>query len=414
MTVDPEFRRPILAHWLLFVFVLMPPVGVYAALGIAPLLAVAALGVVVLCPRESWRWVRQPRMLAGLLAALAVLGVASGLWSILPQHSFLEGLRFLTLSASGLIVAGAVASLGDGERRRILRWTAMSIIVTVAVLVADLTLGLPVLRLFVHGEVIPHERFDRGTTVIGLLFWPLALGLWRARARRLLAVTCVAVAVALIVIPSSTNRLALSAGAVAWVLTWSAPRAIPRLVLAATVVFGLALPFALPRLLPSNESVVVLADHAPWIKFSGLHRLLIWRFVSERTAERPLLGWGMDASRELPGGHTRLVDTLSRPIVPDSAEALPLHPHDAFLQWWVELGAIGAVLGITAVATLLLSITALGSSVAAASATAFAVGALTIAMLGYGFWQSWWLSTLWLAGSLTAAVATGGNQIRKS
>jgi O-antigen ligase len=414
MTVNPEFRRRILPHWLLFVFVLMPPVGVYAALGIAPLLAVSAIGVVVLCPRESWHWVRQPRLLAGLLAALAVLGAASGLWSILPQHSFLEGLRFLTLSASGLVVAGAVASLGDGARGRILRWTAVSIIVTVAALVADLTLGLPVLRLFVHSEVIPLERFDRGTTVVGLLFWPLALGLWRAQARQLLAVTCVAVAVALIVIPSSANRLALFAGAVAWALTWSAPRAIPRLVLAATVVLGLALPFALPRLLPSNESVVVLADHAPWIKFSGLHRLLIWRFVSERTAERPLLGWGMDASRELPGGHARLIDTLSRPIVPDSAEALPLHPHDAFLQWWVELGAIGAVLGLSAVATLLLSIAGLRSPMAAASATAFAVGGLTIALLGYGFWQSWWLSTLWLAGSLTAAVASYAGQTRKS
>ncbi|HTI86638.1 MAG TPA: O-antigen ligase family protein [Alphaproteobacteria bacterium] len=414
MTVNPESRRPILAHWLLLIFVLMPPVGVYAALGVAPLLAVAAVGVVVLSPRESWRWVRQPRLLAVLLGALAVVGMASGLWSILPQHSFLEGLRFLTLSASGLVVAGAVASLGDGARGRILRWSAISIIVTVAALALDLAVGLPVLRLFVRGEVIPLERFDRGTTVIGLLFWPITLGLWRAQARRLLAVTCVAVVVALIVIPSSANRLALAIGAVTWILAWSVPRAIPRLVLAATVVVGLALPFAIPRLLPSNESVVVLADHAPWIKFSGLHRLLIWRFVSERTAERPLLGWGMDASRELPGGHTKLVETLSRPIVPDSSEALPLHPHDAFLQWWVELGAIGAVLGLGAVVTLLLRVASLPSRVAVASATAFAVGAITIAMLGYGFWQSWWLSTLWLAGSLTAAVSTAGDQTRKS
>jgi exopolysaccharide production protein ExoQ len=415
MNVTPESRRSILASWLLFVFVLMPPVGVYAALGVAPLLAVAAIGIVALTPRDAWQWVRKPQPLAGLLAALGVLGAASALWSILPQHSFFEGVRFLTLSASGLVVAGAVMSLADGERSRVLRWTAVSIIATIAALGIDLSLGLPVLRRAIGNTdgYLPIERFDRGTTVIGLLVWPIALGLWRAHARRLLAATCIAAAAALIIIPSSANRLALVAGAVAWGLAWCAPRAIPRLVLIATVALGLAMPFVIPRLMPSNETIVAIAEQAPWIKFSGLHRLLIWRFVSERIAERPLLGWGMDASRELPGGHTKLVETISRPVITNNAEALPLHPHNAVLQWWVELGAIGAVLGLAIVVTLLLRAAVLSEREATASTMAFAVAALTIAMLGYGFWQSWWLSTLWLAGSLTAAVVAEG-QTRKS
>jgi O-antigen ligase len=289
--------------------------------------------------------------------------------------------------------------------------------VTVVALAIDRALGFPVLRLAIGAapdQFIYLERFDRGTTVIGLLFWPLSLGLWRERRMRLLAATCVAVAAAIVIIPSSANRLALAVGAIMWVLTWYAPRAIPRLMLVAAVVLGLALPFAIPRLLPSNESVVVLHDHAPWIKFTGLHRLLIWRFVSERIAERPMLGWGIDASRELPGGHTKLVDTISRPVITANSEALPLHPHNAFMQWWVELGAVGAVLGLATVAMLVLRAGALRPYETTASATAFAGAALTIAMLGYGFWQSWWLSTLWLAGALIAAVAAHPGQTRTS
>ena len=34
---------------------------------------------------------------------------------------------------------------------------------------------------------------------------------------------------------------------------------------------------------------------------SAAHRLLIWDFVIARIADRPLLGWGMEASRVVPG-----------------------------------------------------------------------------------------------------------------
>jgi O-antigen ligase len=336
-------------------------------------------------------------------------------WSILPAHSLTEGLRFLTLSASGLVVVGAATSLAHEERNRILRWTAISTAVTVAALAIDLALGLPLLRIAIAaepGQVIHLERFDRGTTVIGLLFWPVAFSLARERTFGLLGVLIAATVVALLMIPSSANRLAFLIAALLWLAAGYAPRLTRRAVTIATIALALALPMAVPRLLPTNEAVVELKDSAPWIKYTGLHRLLIWRFVSERVAERPLLGWGMDASRELPGGHVKLADTLSRPVVPENAEALPLHPHNAFLQWWVELGAVGVALCLAVVVMLLRRIAALGPREASA-ATAYAVAALTIAMLGYGFWQSWWLSTLWLAGTLVAS-ATGARQTRRS
>jgi hypothetical protein len=42
--------------------------------------------------------------------------------------------------------------------------------------------------------------------------------------------------------------------------------------------------------------VTWLAASAPWLRVSALHRLVIWRFTSDRIAEHPLLGWGMRAS----------------------------------------------------------------------------------------------------------------------
>ncbi len=105
---------------------------------------------------------------------------------------------------------------------------------------------------------------------------------------------------------------------------------------------------ALPLAIPSSETLVAMRAETPWIKWSGMHRLLIWRFTSERIAERPLLGWGMDAARELPGGKTHLATRFPDAGLPEDAEALPLHPHDAVLQWEVELGIPGTALCLAA------------------------------------------------------------------
>ena len=86
---------------------------------------------------------------------------------------------------------------------------------------------------------------------------------------------------------------------------------------------------------------------------SAAHRLLIWDFVILRIAERPLLGWGMEASRSLPG-HATTPPGGPGPLRPGwrrdarlagrRAELLPLHPHNGALQLRLELGWPGVLL----------------------------------------------------------------------
>ena len=70
---------------------------------------------------------------------------------------------------------------------------------------------------------------------------------------------------------------------------------------------------------------------------STYHRLLVWGFTADRIEERPVLGWGLNASRAVPGGAKSL--DVSEP-------ALPLHPHNAALQWRLELGILGVLFGV--------------------------------------------------------------------
>ena len=88
------------------------------------------------------------------------------------------------------------------------------------------------------------------------------------------------------------------------------------------------------------------------------------------------------------------------------AEALPLHPHDAPLQWRLELGFPGLLLASAAIGLALwrLATTSAWPPWRRAAAFGYAASALLIALVSFGTWQSWWLSALWLGAALMASL----------
>jgi O-antigen ligase len=141
------------------------------------------------------------------------------------------------------------------------------------------------------------------------------------------------------------------------------------------------------------------------LPLSAVHRLVIWDFAAARIAEKPLAGWGMEASRALPGGRARPdAATLDRLNITTPAqreflalahvEVMPLHPHNGALQLWLELGGIGALIGAALI--LLLGFAASRSAVPAVGAGMLASAAVT-GMLSFGLWQAWWVASLLLA-----------------
>jgi len=178
----------------------------------------------------------------------------------------------------------------------------------------------------------------------------------------------------------------------------------------------IAIGIAIPVATPSYDAVLTIHTEAPWIKYSGIHRLLIWRFAADRLAERPLLGWGMDASRAIPGGKTDFNDRLPTLHYPGGAEALPLHPHDAALQLQLELGLPGLVLGLGIVVFVVYRVgwRAELSAHERAAALALCGSALIVALLSFGIWQAWWQATLWLVAALYCANVGHGATLKQT
>ena len=214
----------------------------------------------------------------------------------------------------------------------------------------------------------------------------------------------------LISLPGETARLATIAGLAAALLSLAAPRLVPRLVGAGVAVLILLMPL-LVAFVPQIPS----ANLPP----SAVHRLVIWDFAAQRIAEKPLTGWGLEASRAMPGGQAQPdAATLDRLNIKASAQrqflalphvgVMPLHPHNGALQLWLELGGIGALIG----AALMLALGFAASRSAAPAVGAGILGSAAVTgMLSFGLWQAWWVASLLLA--IVALATQKGAGLRR-
>ena len=119
-------------------------------------------------------------------------------------------------------------------------------------------------------------------------------------------------------------------------------------------------------------------------------RLDIWTYSAARVLEHPGLGWGLDASRLIGG-------------------PVSLHTHNAALQVWLELGAVGAALFALIWVVVFEAIgKAAPADRAGAAACAGAAGATCHRRASFGVWQEWWLAL----AAVTAAVCSALLQVR--
>lgn len=146
------------------------------------------------------------------------------------------------------------------------------------------------------------------------------------------------------------------------------------------------------------------------------HRLYIWNYTAKRSAERFWTGFGIDASRhpqfkeEVIWQQKTLNDqgiVTSRPI---HGYTISMHPHNAFLQWWLELGCTGVIL-LASVLTITMRRLQYATrnkprlQQACLRIPPFAV--TLIACVSYGIWQNWWLATLLISYAMVVLMNRG-------
>ena len=385
-----------------------PLVVVLQSKAMAPigLVALAFAVIAHLRATRSLPWPHGPVVMAA--TGLGLWAMVSALWAIEPSRAIGTG---ASLAAMALLAGGAATAVRDSDdatRRRLALALAIGLALGLATAAVDALTGNAI-RAAVRGlrEVPAALVFGLkpAASVMALLL-PLAIAVpWPLLPRALLLLGGAAVLVAL---PGDTAKIAAVLGLLVAGATAMAPRLVPRIVGAGIA----AVILAMPLMVAAIPSLPV--ERLP---FSALHRMVIWDFTAVRIAERPVLGWGMEASRTVPGGReTPPGEILDRLRVTEPAQraafaaphvqVLPLHPHNGALQVWLELGAIGALIA-AALAWLA------GSAAARAPSPPAAAGALAsaavTAMLSFGAWQAWWVAAMLLAAVVCAALPAKGS-----
>lgn len=395
-----------------------PTTPVAVLLAVAPALAVAqframALAVTVALVlsvathrrvRGVWPWPR-PGVVAWLAVGLLGWCGVAALWSPEPVRAMQTTGGLAALLGLALMTARALAE--EAAPRRLAFALAGGLAAGLALAAADHASG-NWLRLAMRGfPDMPAISFGLKPAVsLMVLLLPLVVVVPMAWALRgLLVLAGLAVALWL---PADSAKIAAVAGVAAAGLAMVLPRAVPRLAALGFAIFILAAPLVFAFGLSHAPSLEPLPR-------SAAHRVLIWDFVLDRIAEKPLLGWGMESSRAIPGGSDNFAAEdlarygLNSPeahnwFAAPAARRLPLHTHNAALQIWLELGLVGALLAAALGGTALLA--------AGASPAGFgmAVSALVTGQLSFGVWQPWWVASVLLA-ALVASVLRPGARV---
>lgn len=137
----------------------------------------------------------------------------------------------------------------------------------------------------------------------------------------------------------------------------------------------LLMPFVFVSL---KTDVAPSAPASPFVQSANMgERLEIWQFAAQKITEQPFLGYGVEAMRIL----------KSDTVFSVNKTHTMLHPHNGFLQLWLEMGILGAVLGIAGLWLVILRI--LKDPALYPVSTACLAAVLCLIGTGYGLWQGW-------------------------
>lgn len=374
-----SLRCRIAADWIwLAVFAGLPVVGLLSGPAYAPLLFFAA-GTNLLCAREGRR-LRIDPTLALFAIGFTVLCWSSIAWSITPIRSLSAATQMTAVLAGSLLIYAAQETFPRPLMRPLMRILMVGFPLGAVILVGDSIFGYPLQNAIGHAAT----KYNRGIDHYLLLLLPL-LGYQVAQRRWIMVALLAASGLLTIVIGvNTTAKIAIVLSTLVLVMAMLLPRLTDWLLRAATCAWVLGLPFLL-SLLGGNRSMFF-----PYLKASMLHRLEIWDYMSARIFERPILGWGLQSASSLPIHPDELADYKW-------ASASGIYPHNQILQLWIETGAVGALLGLAFLTTVLWSIRKrVSPSMRPFALSAFAF-AVCVASTGFQIYtDSWWAA---LAGS---------------
>ena len=361
-------------------YFLAGPIAGLQPLGFAPLLFATAFALLLAYRVDHGQWLPLPRRnpaLVALIAAGCYINL-SCLWSTDQADAHPKFLELLLMGISGTMILRVAEELRPVSVLKLQNALLGGLAIGLLTCFGDMAFDGPIKLM--HRRWATVNAYDREIISLGLLLFPAALIGFR-RGYKWIALTLLAAYTGGILFLQSHSAMAgMIFGLAALAVGFYRPR-IVRLGLCAGFILGLL------ACIPVAFYLQHLGLDQSKLQFSFRHRVQIWSFTAERILHRPLFGYGLDGSRAIP------TSDLAPGFLPLGHDHPEPHPHNIFLQIWLELGVVGVILTGAFVVQLIQHSASLPRRTQVfmlAMGTAW----LTIATFAFGVWQGWWLALL--------------------
>ncbi len=395
---------------LILVYCTLPIFSHAGGLGIAAIVAISgAAGLIGFNPfplPETLR--RVPRPIYWLMLFL-VWAMVSSFWSPYQNDNILSNAFKILIGVPIYLACGAVIKMcaKDDKKRQILVNILLFCTLgsSVAILIDQLS-GYAITMIVEPlkegqdpnkklGDMI--QNIGHGTSVLALLVAPVFVLFWtRGNVSKILACLLAVLIISCgIVTGQSASLLATIAAFSAMGFAMRKPIFAVRLSFLSAIIALTCAP------LLAWLSYSLSADTKASLPFSWEERVENWAYLYEKVSEHPFIGHGFDAVRTFNESHT-IRGYEGRAIV-------SLHPHNAGLHIWTELGLIGAVLGSVALFITMRYLTASGrlSRPQLIATSGFVMATTIMASFSYGVWQDWWWAIIIFAAAQVFYIKDG-------
>ena len=379
-------------------FAVMPTLVLFAAKGVVPGLVLLSL----IAAFDLWRR-RPPLPNIGRRWIIPVVFLGWAALSTTWASDYISSLGSLagisSVVACTIILAASIASAGRVAARQMntglmIGFAVMSTIYLFEYATDGLLLHIGRDALETGQSTLKDYRilYNSGLVILTGIAVPLILATW-SRHRGLGILIAFAIIASAALADAAAIIVALVLGFLSFATARLLPRTFPIVVMLVLVVVGLSLPFNTDRL--PDPRIEVPTGEGMWPPVAS--RMLIWRAAAENIEKTPIIGLGLNASKNL---YPRSTRKLVKVYYDDGTlqifvEPIPLHPHNVMLQIWLELGLVGTLLFIALLAqgfyTIVKSdLTKNARAAMMGSATTF----LFVANISFGIWQKWWLTAI--------------------
>lgn len=400
-------RHKVTEYSLVSLALIVPLVSISAHRAIVPVCAITAMIMVFsIGPKQVWaRFLKTNRLLVGAgLLFLATMAVST-LWAPDMARGAVTVGKVTGSFIVGTILVIATTLITPKIAQRTTIAFTISVIAVGSFLAFDaLTSGALSLAILKKGVGIHYGHFwlKPAAAFLAIGVWPMVLYLWRSGRSWVALGLILAAALTAFAIGANGVTVAILGGVGAGLLFCVLGPFRKAVTISAFVIFSCVIlfqPFIIKQFVSPEAVGAELTLNKP-IAGSALYRLYIWDFVSERIMEKPLIGWGVGASRNI-GDEEIIVD----PKWGEIGEAVPLHPHNAFLQLQLELGVIGLILSLVPIGMMLWR---LSLPIVSHAERFTGIGLLFSVLFQYGVsysvWSSWWNAAVLFTLAIMVAV----------